>query len=294
MRSQIIVEQFFIFIIMSEEAKTYVFGNSDSSAMPWMAAMMNNGGFGGNGGWLAWILLMALWGGNGNWGNNNSTQEILSTLNGDQGRQMLMSAIEGNGTAISQLASTLHCDVTAIQTALNTVQASICQVGNTIGLTGQQIINSIQSGDASLASQIAQCCCENRLLTTQQGYENRIAIGEQTNFLGAKIDYQTSVITDKFCDLEKRELQNKIDALREERSTLLGRISNAEQTSQIMSYINSTVTPLAADVAAIKAAQPPTVSVPFPQLTAVQTTPYCANFAGFGAFGPYGFNGAWA
>jgi len=121
---------------MTEEAKTYVFGNSDNSAL--MAAMANNGGFGGNGGWWAWILLMALWGNNG-WGGNGQygTQEILSTLNGDQGRQMLMSAIEGNGTAISQLASTLHCDVNAIQTALNTVQASICQVGNTIGLTGQ-------------------------------------------------------------------------------------------------------------------------------------------------------------
>ena len=279
---------------MTEEAKTYVFGNSDNSAL--MAAMANNGGFGGNGGWWAWILLMALWGNNG-WGGNGQygTQEILSTLNGDQGRQMLMSAIEGNGTAISQLASTLHCDVNAIQTALNTVQASICQVGNTIGLTGQQIINSIQSGDASLASQIAQCCCENRLLTTTQGYENRIALSEQTNFLGAKIDYQTQVITDKFCDLEKRELQNKIDALREERSTLLGRISNAEQTAAIQGYIASVVTPLASDVAAIKAAQPPVVTVPYPQLQAVQTTPYCANFGAFGSFGPFGpFNGAWA
>ena len=42
---------------MTEEAKTYVFGNSDSNSAMW-AAMMNNGGFGGNGGWLAWILLM--------------------------------------------------------------------------------------------------------------------------------------------------------------------------------------------------------------------------------------------
>ena len=279
---------------MTEEAKTYVFGNSDNSAL--MAAMANNGGFGGGGGWWAWIVLMALWGGNG-WGNRNGqdTQEILATLNGDQGRQMLMSAIEGNSTAISQLASTLHCDVNAIQTALNAVQASICQVGNTVGMTGMQIVNAVQAGDANLASQISQCCCENRLLTTTQGYENRIALAEQTSFLGAKIDNQTNIISDKFCDLEKRELQNKIDALREERSTLLGRISNSEQTNQILSYINSTISPLAADVAAIKCAQPPTVSVPFPTLQAVQTTPYCANFGTFGAFGPFGpFNGAWA
>ena len=278
---------------MTEEAKTYVFGNSDNSAL--MAAMANNGGFGGGGGWWAWIILMALWGGNGFGRNGQDTQEILSTLNGDQGRQMLMSAIEGNGTAISQLASTLHCDVNAIQTALNAVQASICQVGNTVGMTGMQIVNAVQAGDASLASQLANCCCENRLLTTTQGYENRIALAEQTSFLGAKIDNQTNIISDKFCDLEKRELQNKIDALREERSTLLGRISNAEQTAAIQGYIASVVSPLAADVAAIKCAQPPTVSVPYPTLQAVQTTPYCANFGTFGSFGPFGpFNGAWA
>ena len=278
---------------MTEEAKTYVFGNSDNSAL--MAAMANNGGFGGGGGWWAWIILMALWGGNGFGRNGQDTQEILSTLNGDQGRQMLMSAIEGNSTAISQLASTLHCDVTAIQSALNAVQASICQVGNTVGMTGMQIVNAVQAGDANLASQISNCCCENRLLTTTQGYETRIALSEQTNFLGAKLDNQTNIIVDKFCDLEKRELQNKIDALREERSTLLGRISNAEQTAAIQGYIASVVTPLAADVAAIKCAQPPTVPVQFPTLQAVQTTPYCANFGTFGSFGPFGpFNGAWA
>lgn len=278
---------------MTEEAKTYVFGNSDNSAL--MAAMANNGGFGGGGGWWAWIILMALWGGNGFGRNGQDTQEILATLNGDQGRQMLMSAIEGNSTAISQLASTLHCDVNAIQTALNAVQASICQVGNTVGMTGMQIVNAVQAGDANLASQISQCCCENRLLTTTQGYENRIALAEQTSFLGAKIDNQTNIISDKFCDLEKRELQNKIDALREERSTLLSRISNAEQTAAIQGYIASVVSPLAADVAAIKCAQPPTVPVQFPTLQAVQTTPYCANFGTFGSFGPFGpFNGAWA
>ena len=278
---------------MTEEAKTYVFGNSDNSAL--MAAMANNGGFGGGGGWWAWIILMALWGGNGFGRNGQDTQEILSTLNGDQGRQMLMSAIEGNGTAISQLASSLHCDVNSIQTALNAVQASICQVGNTVGMTGMQIVNAVQAGDASLASKLAECCCENRLLTTTQGYENRIALAEQTSFLGAKIDNQTNIISDKFCDLEKRELQNKIDALREERSALLGRISNAEQTAAIQGYIASVVTPLAADVAAIKCAQPPTVPVPYPTLQAVQTTPYCANFGTFGSFGPFGpFNGAWA
>jgi hypothetical protein len=113
--------------------------------------------------------------------------------------------------------------------------------------------------------------------------------------LGAKIDYQTNFLADKFCDLEKRELQNKIDALREERSTLLGRISNAEQTAQIQSYVASVVNPLAADIASIKCSTPPTIPVQFPSVTAVQTTPYCGGFGyGYGPYGPWGNGGAWA
>mgnify|MGYP003391110162 CR=1 FL=1 len=118
-------------------------------------------------------------------------------------------------------------------------------------------------------------------------------MAEQTSFLGAKIDNQTNVIIDKFGDLEKRELQNKIDALREEKSTLLGRISNAEQTAQIQSYVASVVNPIAADVAAIKCSTPPTIPVQFPSVTAVQTTPYCGGF-GYGSYGPWGNGGAWA
>lgn len=243
------------------EGKTYVFGNSDSNIAPWMAAM-NNGGFGGNNAWWPMMFLFALWG-NNCWGNNGrNTDAILQTLNGDQGRDMIMAAVQGNANAISQLASTVNCDINTVQTALNAIQNSICQLSNTVGLSGQQIINAIQAGDASLASKLAECCCENRLLTTQQGYENRIALQEQTNFLGAKIDYQTQVITDKFCDLEKRELQNKIDSLREQNSTLMGQISNANQTAAIQSYVANLVNPLINDVAAIKAAQPATVTVP--------------------------------
>lgn len=269
------------------EGKTYVFGNSDSNIAPWMAAM-NNGGFGGNGAWWPLMFLFALWGNNG-WGNNGGrgTDTILQTLNGDQGRDMIMSAIQGNATAISQLASTVNCDVNAVQTALNAIQNSICQLGNTVGLSGQQIINAIQLGDASLASKLAECCCENRLLTTQQGYENRIALQEQTNFLGAKIDYQTQVITDKFCDLEKRELQNKIDNLREQNSTLMGQISNANQTAQIQGYVASLINPLINDVNAIKAAQPATVTVPANNGIYV---PSCVA-AQYGYF-PFGGNGS--
>lgn len=270
---------------MAEESKTYVFGNGESSSLAalapalsnagmspaLMASMMNSGFGGGQGAWWIIIFIIALMG-RGWGGNQGDTDAILAALNNDTGRDMLLSAITGNSNAISQLSTSLNCDTNALQSAINSVQYAVQSVGNQIGLSGQQIINSVQSGNSALASQLASCCCENRLLTTQQGYETRIATIEQTNTLGSKLDQQTTFLSDKFCDLEKREMQSKIDALQEEKSTLISQISNANQTAAIQNYVASVINPLITDVAAIKAAQPNTVTVQYPNLTAVPTS----------------------
>lgn len=256
------------------ETKTYVFGDGSGSGNSgmwgWLAnlaqnrgvdpnvlAMMNNNGGWGNGmgNWIWFFFIILLWGGNG-WGgfgrNGQGTADLASLINGDNGRDLLMQAINGNGTAISQLASTLNCSVGQIQQSISGVMTQLQSLGSQVGMSGQAIINAIQSGNCSIERQLAQCCCDNRLLTTQQGYENRIAISEQTNVLGSKIDQQSVLINDKFCQLEQRELQNKIDALREERSSLLGQISQANQTAQIGQYINQAFTPLNSALAALQ------------------------------------------
>lgn len=259
---------------MTDDTKTYVFGQ-DSGVLSVLApmlsqrgidpnllvAMKNNGGFGGEGGWFMWIIFLFFLMGWGNFGYGNRGGEGLANqINNDYGRDLLLQAINGNHNAISQLASTLNCDVNSIQSSLN-------NISNAVGMSGQQIINSIQSGNCQLASQLAQCCCDNKLLITQQGYENQIATANQTAFLGGKIDNQTTVINDKFCQLEMRELQNKIDTLREEKSTLQNAISNGQQTAAIQQYIASSVNPvlnaLQAEVASIKCGLPPTVNVPY-------------------------------
>lgn len=272
-----------------ESAKTYVFDSARGSMDPsTLLALMNNGGGFGGGNWMWIIFLFFLygWGGNGMFGGRGFGG-LGSQINQDYGTGLLLQAINGNGTAISQLASTLNCDVNSIRTAIDSVSSSICQLGNSVNMNSAQVISAINSGNQALSSQLAQCCCDNKLLVTQQGYENRIALAEQTSFLGAKIDNQTNVITDKFCDLEKRELQNKIDSLREQNSTLMGQISNANQTAAIQSYVSSLVTPIAQDVASLKACQPPTINVPYPNVAAVPTIPntYC------NVYGPFGFGG---
>lgn len=267
---------------MTEDSKTYVFDSASRNSLDpntLLAMIGNNGGFGGNGNllWVIFLFFLYGWGGNGMFGNRGMSG-LAGEINGDYGRTLLMQAINGNGNAISQLSCALNCSTDAIQNAINQVQTNIQQVGSQVGMSSQAVINAIQSGNASIASQLSQCCCDNKLLITTQGYENRIANSENTSLLGAKIDAQTIAMNNQFCALKEREMQSKIDALLEKNSTLEATISNANQTAQIQQYIASVVSPLAADVAAIKAAQPNTVSIPYPQLTAIPT----ASLYGYG------------
>lgn len=120
-----------------------------------VAALMNGNknqdAWGGAGCYWIWIILLFfLWGGNG-FGNGfgNGANGIPAQLNNEAGRELLMNAIQGNGTAINQLASSLNCSTQQLQNAICQIQGQIQQVGNQVGLSSQQIINSIQSNSAS-------------------------------------------------------------------------------------------------------------------------------------------------
>lgn len=78
------------------------------------------------------------------------------------------------------------------------------------------------------------------------------------------------MINDKFCDLEKRELQNKIDALTADNALLRSNANNERQTILLNERFND----IQNQLVSIKSAQPNTVPVQWPNLTAVNTTPY--------------------
>ena len=86
-------------------------------------------------------------------------------------------------------------------------------------------------------------------------------------------------------------MQEKIDALLLQNSQLRGQIDNANQTAAITSYVNSLVTPLATKVNEIAAKQLPTVPVVYPNIQAVNNTPYMGGIYGNGVYGANGFYG---
>lgn len=273
-----------------------------------LLALNNNGGFGGNN-WI-WILFLWMiwgWGGNGNWGGNGSNSFLSNQLANDSGRELLMNAIQGNGNAVRDLASMLNTEVQTVQNGIFTLNNAITSVGTQVGMSGLQIQNAIQSGNASIASQICQCCCENRLAIANQTNAlqsqlaagqaaDQLAICQQTNtlqnqaerdtnaILGA-INNQNTLITKEFCDLKERELQNKINTQGDIITQLRNQISNDHQTLQFNAAFNA----LDNKIDAIKAAQPNTIPVQWPNITAVNTTPFAGGFYGFNNWGPNSF-----
>lgn len=133
-----------------------------------LALMNGNGGFGGqNGIWgviyLAIVASIFGWnnGGFGGFGGRGGNG-LPAELAGNAGRELLMQAIQGNASAINQIASTLNCSSQQIESAL-------CNIQNSIGLTGTQIINAIQSGDNGIVSQLSTCCCNILQAVERQG-----------------------------------------------------------------------------------------------------------------------------
>lgn len=283
------------------------YGNNNGIDPNLLLAMNNNGGFGGNN-WI-WILFLWLiwgcngWGNNGGFGNGNGAGFLSNQISNDTGRELLMNAIQGNRESINNLANMLNTDINSIQSGICTLNNAITSVGTQVGMSGLQIQNAIQSGNAALASQICQCCCENRLAICEQtnALQSQMAANHSSNQLAQfqisstlttqndrntrsitdAINAQSVMINDKFCDLEKRELQNKIDALLADNALLRSNENNNKQTVLINERFNE----IQNQLTAIKSSQPNTVPVQWPNIQAVNATPQIGGF--------YGWNNGW-
>ncbi len=288
---------------------TYVPDNQGNTVPAWLA--MNNGGFGGNGffggagGSAFWGALLGsivpgifgAWGGNGfggGFGGGNAAASLGAQATANSNAELLLNAINGTDADIRLLATTLNSDVDSIRLAINTVQGAIQQVGSNVGLTGQQVINAIQQGDANLAAKLCECCCAQRQLTIEQGYQNQLATLNQTNTLmggnqrivDAIADLKATTI-DQFCQAEKRDMQDKINTQGQIITQLRSEADNARQTNALAAML----APIAKEVDDIKCRMPATTPVVYPQISAVNTTP---SFGGFyGGFNGFGYGPGW-
>ena len=251
-----------------------------------VAALMNGNrnqdNWGGSGCWWIWIFLL-FWMRGGFFGNGFGQEGcagIPQQLNNATGRELLMQAIQGNRSAIDQVASALNCSSSQLQSALCNIQGAVDKVAGQVGMSSQAVINAVQNSGCEIGNQISSCCCNLQSLINQSAcsiqntatqnanaiqnaitnmnYQSQLSNLNQTNSLqntlnagfngnresftaainalSDKVDAQTAYLTSQFCGLEKREMQNKIDALREEKAALQ---SSALLQQQSQNLINT-------------------------------------------------------
>ena len=321
------------------DTKTYVVpdnltGNNDNLAT---MAMMSNGAF-GNGMWnnpmiyLVWMYVMR-WMNNGDWNNNSdpAVQRQLQTLQDqmqdNHNSDLIMQAIKGNGQALQDAATRMGCNINALQSAIQSVQSGIANVGSQVGFSSERVINAINSGDSNIIQALNNCCCSTQKEILKMGYENQINNQNQTYQLTSQLNGVNNVIQNGFrdtnyatqqqtCSLQNTikdtttintnailakldsisttALQDKIQALREKNNEQATAINNAQQSALFGQMINAAVTPinntlasLSKEVDGIQCKLPNTVTLPYSCATAIPTAM---------AYNLYGYNnyGAWA
>lgn len=278
-------------------------GNSGVGNIPFsipIGGFGNGFGFGGGFGYgmngiadlfgLAIIASMFGWNGggfgNGGFGGGGAAAGYLANqLNNDSGRELIMNAITSQGeaqrSAVQNLAATIGQDFNLVNAGVQNVQNALNAMAVQQAVSVPQIINAIQSGNQSLSQQFCQCCCQTQQQIMAQGYENQIRTIEQTGTLSNQSDKNTAAIqntlaamqtniTKEFCDIREREMQSKIDTQADIITQLRGQLDNDRQTAQLFAALN----PLQAKVNEIANKQPNTIPVTYPNVTAVNNTPY--------------------
>ena len=263
---------------------TYVPENQANNILPYFLAGQNNNGgfFGANGGSAFWGALLGsvvpgLFGGWGNgwggFGGGSGAGAAAATLGAqataNNNAELILNAINGTDADVRLLATTLNTDVDSIKLGINTVQGAIAQVASQVGMSGLQVVNAIQSGNADLASRLCSCCCDMKQLVTEQGYQSQLATLNQTNALTNSIADLKAEMISQFCASEKRDMQDKINTQGDIITQLRGQIDNDRQTAQFAAML----APLQAQVNTLVARAPQTVPVIWPQLTVSQTSP---------------------
>ena len=198
-----------------------------------VSPMGNGGGFGGGFGndW-GWIILLLLFAGGG-WGGFGGGDNIYPWMN--QSNQI------SDGFAMQSLGNTVNGVQNAITSGFGDVQTALC--GGFAGVNATVNANQMAdlersfaaqtattAGFSALQSQLAQCCCDNRLavcqtqnLMSSESAATRLAIQEQTN-----------AILDKMCQQEIDNLKAQNLALQNQVNMQNLAASQAQQTAALI------------------------------------------------------------
>lgn len=305
-----------------DDSKVFMFPDggtrqSSSDVNSLLPLLMCSGGFGG-GSWI-WIIflfflypLMRNGGLFGNAGTNGGCLGPLANMvNNNDGRDLIMQAINGNGAAVQRLATMFGTKVDMIQSAICQVNNSVAQVGCKIDSSTGALLNAGTQNTMTLANQLATCCCNLKNAITESAHQSQIETLRQTDAIKESVGGVGNAVTrgfsdvgyalrDQTCNLEKSvdgvgdRIIAKLDAsekaaMQDKINALQTQLTTEHQSGVIAQQIAAAVNPIAQAVNEIKCAQPQTVTVPYQPFQAV---PNCVAYQ-YGMYNGGNLNGFW-
>ncbi|MBP5598393.1 MAG: hypothetical protein J6Y02_23705 [Pseudobutyrivibrio sp.] len=183
----------------------------------------------------AWIILLLLLAGNNGWGNNNGGSNGIMPYMWNSQTQNEVSRGFDNAAVTNQLAG--------INSAI------------TSGFAGAEIsranaATNIMQGFNGIQSQLAQCCCENRLASANLGSDlareacaNRTALADSTQkILDQMCQDKIDAKNERIADLERQlTLANLAASQGAQTAQILA--DNARQTTVLEDYLNPVARP---------------------------------------------------
>lgn len=280
--------------------------------------MMSNGGMNG-GGWM-WIIFLfflyplmrngGLFGNAGGYGNG-CLGPLANMVNNNDGRDLIMQAINGNGAAVQRLATMFGAKVDMIQAAISQVNNAITQVGCKIDSSTGALLNAGTQNTMTLAQQLSNCCCNLKTMISDTAHQSQLETLRQTDTIKESVNGVGSVVTrgfadvgyalrDQTCNLEKSidsvgdRVIAKLDAtekaaMQDKINSLQTQLTTEHQSGVIAQQIAAAVNPIATAIQEIKCAQPQTVTVPYQPFQAI---PNCVAYQ-YGMYNNNGLNNFW-
>lgn len=115
---------------------------------------------------------------------------LSNQISQNQSTDSILSAIQGNAFAQSQLAQNLNVDYNAVVQAINSVNMAVAQTAAGTGMSIAGVQSAISNGNLNIIQNMKDCCCNIRSEVLQQGFNSQLQTVEQTNTLNSNITNQ--------------------------------------------------------------------------------------------------------
>lgn len=224
------------------------------------------------------------WNGNNNANNEQTAAVLANIMANNNGSQLLMQQITGVGNRVTELAQSFGVSTAAVQAGLSNIQLVMANLAAKNDMSVAQLQLALQKGQSDIALQFCNCCKDQALAMCQQTNALITAGNENTQRI---VDSQNDGFRSILQQMYNDKLESKNEKIAELTALALakdGEISQMKQNQylaglfgQSQAQTDAKLNAIYSEVEAIKRCQPPTITLPNNQYTAVPT--FGANIA---------------